>query len=146
MLGAAARCAAHAHRPRVLRAAAALAPLLLLLCLALRPQLPPPPPRAFVPLPNDLHAARCDWRASVLLPGPPPADAVALVSALRDNATAWAPVAGGDAAVVTAPCAGLGGCHVLVRSAPVFLSRGALAFAAGADQAREHVKRLARAC
>jgi hypothetical protein len=95
----------------------------------------PPPPRVFVPLSDGdgVRAPLCDWRASAPQDGPPPASAAALAARVLHAPAQW-PAARGSGAPV---CASPSGCHVVTRSAPMFMSRGALAFEAAGDSAQQ---------
>ncbi len=137
-------------RPAKWLACVAGASLLALLGVVVRPKSPPPSPHVFVPLSTDVSALVCGWRGSAL-PGLLPGDAAALAAAvLHADADGWAPPssAGAEAAACVS-----GGCHVVLRSAPLYFSAGVLSFAAAAtadagaaDQARRTAGMHAVAC
>jgi hypothetical protein len=110
----------------------------LLLLAALKPGRHAAAPRAFVPLASDLSAPSCDWRSTGPLAGARPADEAALAAAvLRTEDSTWLPAGGAPSACDQATC------FVAVRSAPVFMSVGAVSFAASSAG---EVRRSTRAC
>ena len=109
--------------------------LALLVIAGLKTSRQAPPARAFVPLGSDLNAPSCDWRTAGPFAGARPADEAALAALVQHTAEAkWERGGGGAGA---APACDPAGCFIAVRSAPVFMSVGAVSFVAGsADQVR----------
>ena len=123
--------------PRWVRVVAAFSACVLLLLLAagLKTSRQAPVPRAFVPLASDLSSPLCDWRTAGPFAGARPADEAALAAAVLHAAEAKWDSVGGSAGA--APACDPAGCFVAVRSAPVFMSVGAVSIvAASADQVR----------